>query len=572
MERPLKRQRLSLSPDAEDAPNEFDLQEARAQNDLRLKSIFEGIFEKYGQDFTDIGDEIDLQTGKIVVNNGHLHGMEGENMMEPNSPARSIQEAGKMMEASAMHNLHAAEADHDISDEGNTYVRSKPASILSQMLRAPEDSPGNMEGDAVNSTSEDEDEDDRLSVDSLLDTALHVQSISRTFSSPKAKADTTSDTDSEKANSGAEGSHQSQPKHTEGVDEPMEHIWRVPEIDGNFSTPTLGRSRPKSVMGTVRSQSPPGAGSLWALPRTSRRGTDVTKKKSRKDHSRKKRKTHSSSPIVCDWSFAEAPDGNESDDPLQEDHEPSPTPTRPLYIREKRNGRTTSESSKNTCSCCKRSFSRDDYIVHLKAMLADPPLDHHDLTDLRRQLNTITGNPATESPPRATADGGPEVHLASTSTPKLEPKEVDETNLDASPTKSKRPRTTMRPDEARLIIKLRQVQGMKWKEILDHFPQKKLVQLTMWNYTHWNDRCVNPPLLSRPWSNSEIEKLEALKDQQGLTWNAIRAEIPGRSQAEIEFELLRLWASDGVDGEKISEQEAAESKRPRLLQPASAAN
>ncbi|MCJ1435869.1 hypothetical protein MMC27_005245 [Xylographa pallens] len=70
MEPPLKRQRL-------DSPQEQLLQK-RARNDLRLKSRFESIFEKFGKDFTGVGDEIDFQTGKIVVNNGHLTTMQGE--------------------------------------------------------------------------------------------------------------------------------------------------------------------------------------------------------------------------------------------------------------------------------------------------------------------------------------------------------------------------------------------------------------------------------------------------------------------------------------------------------------
>ena len=57
---------------------EIDLHARRAQNDFRLKSIFESIFDKYGKDFNGIGDEIDMETGEIVVNNGHLLGMTNE--------------------------------------------------------------------------------------------------------------------------------------------------------------------------------------------------------------------------------------------------------------------------------------------------------------------------------------------------------------------------------------------------------------------------------------------------------------------------------------------------------------
>lgn len=44
----------------------------RARLDKKLKSRFEAIFEKYGKDFDGVGDEIDLVTGNIVVDNGHL--------------------------------------------------------------------------------------------------------------------------------------------------------------------------------------------------------------------------------------------------------------------------------------------------------------------------------------------------------------------------------------------------------------------------------------------------------------------------------------------------------------------
>ncbi|KAG8163362.1 hypothetical protein KVR01_006659 [Diaporthe batatas] len=89
MERPVKRQRIaldSLGTDDEDEdelecePNElnqrrdpvYQLEQARARASDKLKSRFESIFSKYGKDFTGIGDEIDLRTGQVVVDNGHL--------------------------------------------------------------------------------------------------------------------------------------------------------------------------------------------------------------------------------------------------------------------------------------------------------------------------------------------------------------------------------------------------------------------------------------------------------------------------------------------------------------------
>ncbi|MCJ1423745.1 hypothetical protein MMC29_001629 [Sticta canariensis] len=60
-----------------DDPN-AEFHERRARNDQRLKSTFEAIFEKYGKDFSAIADEINLQTGEIVVNRGHVLGLKDE--------------------------------------------------------------------------------------------------------------------------------------------------------------------------------------------------------------------------------------------------------------------------------------------------------------------------------------------------------------------------------------------------------------------------------------------------------------------------------------------------------------
>ncbi|RYP53642.1 hypothetical protein DL768_001422 [Monosporascus sp. mg162] len=97
MEPPAKRLKIGQAPYEDDGeenedelamtPFQFDTQQdpmyqldkGRAKAATRLKSTFEHIFEKYEKDFTGVGDEIDLETGEIVVNNGHL-----ESLREPN--------------------------------------------------------------------------------------------------------------------------------------------------------------------------------------------------------------------------------------------------------------------------------------------------------------------------------------------------------------------------------------------------------------------------------------------------------------------------------------------------------
>lgn len=54
------------------------LHQDRDRNNQKLKSRFEHIFRKYEHDFTGVGDEFDIHTDQIVVNNGHLEHMRNE--------------------------------------------------------------------------------------------------------------------------------------------------------------------------------------------------------------------------------------------------------------------------------------------------------------------------------------------------------------------------------------------------------------------------------------------------------------------------------------------------------------
>jgi len=72
IDRPYKRPRLHYES------SDVELNHRRARHDLHLKSRFEEIFQKYEKDFSETADEIDLETGEIVVNNGHLAAMVDE--------------------------------------------------------------------------------------------------------------------------------------------------------------------------------------------------------------------------------------------------------------------------------------------------------------------------------------------------------------------------------------------------------------------------------------------------------------------------------------------------------------
>ncbi|KAL1990207.1 hypothetical protein VTN49DRAFT_6046 [Thermomyces lanuginosus] len=125
MERPSKKPRLSsIDTFAPPIYDDFDLQAARARNDLRLKSVFESIFEKYGRDFSDVGDEIDLRTGEIVVNKGHLMGMQGEGDTEdlgdsPEDELQAITSGDALLGKDEGNNLTSTSDREEESREGS---------------------------------------------------------------------------------------------------------------------------------------------------------------------------------------------------------------------------------------------------------------------------------------------------------------------------------------------------------------------------------------------------------------------------------------------------------------------
>ncbi|KAI1857148.1 hypothetical protein JX265_011349 [Neoarthrinium moseri] len=97
MEPPAKRARVGHAPwddDDEEANDDelsltatqfearqdpmYQLDKKRAKSAFKLQSRFEAIFAKYAQDFEGVGDEIDLRTGEVIVDNGHLKSLQDD--------------------------------------------------------------------------------------------------------------------------------------------------------------------------------------------------------------------------------------------------------------------------------------------------------------------------------------------------------------------------------------------------------------------------------------------------------------------------------------------------------------
>ena len=100
-------------------PPDETLSRARWRNDLSLKSRFEAIFEKYAHDFTGVGDEIEVATGAVVVNNGHLAAMEDEGDTGTAMPSSRTppDEPGNINGGSLLRAMTVAPEDHGFSFE-----------------------------------------------------------------------------------------------------------------------------------------------------------------------------------------------------------------------------------------------------------------------------------------------------------------------------------------------------------------------------------------------------------------------------------------------------------------------
>ncbi|OJJ88763.1 Myb-like DNA-binding domain protein [Aspergillus glaucus CBS 516.65] len=495
MEPPTKRPRLSIAPDTsqdtypypspspdptaadeneinhenENEYDQVDIHAARAQNDQRLKTIFESIFEKYSRDFTEVGDEIDLQTGEVIVDNGHLLGMEGED---------DTGDAGPELGAEGGHDVEdeqdgdddggsGTETDTGQGEGGGAYDHGIWSFTGSQTgLRhhgdnnawewqgdgddaddddaddddADDDDADDDDADDDDHADDYDDDDDRSSVDSLLDTAMSIDN-------PTAKEPVDEASHSLRRIDNAKNDTR----------EPVESIWRAPEITPKFSfltpQPPPSNNKPTINYNPARSVSPPGARSLWAVPQPGRprkTNTDIPKeKKAKKDvnvktkpktspkkttaPSTSKPKQFSSPVKKGDWSFAIHSRGSdsESDDPLQEDIQPSPTPKNPLNIRGKSLG---------------------------------------SVTPSRNQTSTIDGR-ATDSKSRFTPKtiAPTPKHLANDTRRR-------KTNSDNAPHPQKAIERNSRS-----------------------FPSRQMNHLRDWNKRHWSRRRANPPQLSRPW-------------------------------------------------------------------------
>ncbi|KAK8219898.1 hypothetical protein M8818_000872 [Zalaria obscura] len=95
----------------------IDLERDRRANDNKLKTTFERIFEKYARDFNGVGDEIDMATGEIVVNNGHLAFMRHERDVGRSASAQFVRAFAQELEVETIVISDSEDEDGEEGDE-----------------------------------------------------------------------------------------------------------------------------------------------------------------------------------------------------------------------------------------------------------------------------------------------------------------------------------------------------------------------------------------------------------------------------------------------------------------------
>ncbi|KAK5158098.1 hypothetical protein LTR04_005320 [Oleoguttula sp. CCFEE 6159] len=207
----------------------LDLQYDRQQNDLRLKGIFEHIFQKYAKDFTEIGDEIDLETGEIVVNNGHLSRMRHEQDIVGEGDARHFVRAfadGLTHE----HGFGDSEEEDELSSDGPVIEEGQESSEDIVMI---EDSEDEEDGGSV-----------QLSLDTLHVLPVNPAGIARDVTAMDSAGESQTDIDN--------GLENSEPRHDN--DPTQADIWNdFPAIGDALALSELsGPSRQSFNAGDVQ--------------------------------------------------------------------------------------------------------------------------------------------------------------------------------------------------------------------------------------------------------------------------------------------------------------------------------
>ncbi|KLJ10138.1 hypothetical protein EMPG_14468 [Blastomyces silverae] len=479
-ERPTKRARMSGLWDSNvgDITPEIDIGAARQANDMRLKSRFEDIFEKYGKDFSSVGDEIDLATGNIVIDNGHIERMRNEQ------------------------DLGAQSWKYDFDPLG------EPEFVTENVAETP-DAPTvkcmNQNGKTTD----------------LEETFLRNH---MSFEFPPG-----SYSDNIEPPSGSQTDFDQ--RHPRPNLRSVAPGWQTPEIDERLfgSSPVPA---PAPIFPRNRTASPPNSGSLWALPQTRRKKSQRTN--GGKPHGARKVQSPPrprSSGHVSD---------SDSDDPLQNTFPSLSTPPKINITDEAKKAiDTPSPIAEEPRAPIEPSSPLLEHVLSTETndQLAEKSSpDTSPLTPAKRNRKVSVESPllqencTIENEILPTLEGD---------RPLEESGSMTHTAISQQETKLNTAINPFTPSEIQIILTQRVVQKLPWKEVSQAVPNRTSGQLRQWYYVQSTDIKNCPPTLI-PLTAKEKDQLEAFKSKSDVTWEDLEAVLENQTRNEIKCKWAEM--------------------------------
>ncbi|EEH33756.2 hypothetical protein PAAG_04805 [Paracoccidioides lutzii Pb01] len=519
--RPTKRMRI-LGPWDLNLANivpEIDVNAARQANDLRLKSRFEDIFEKYGKDFSSVGDEIDLATGRIIIDNGHIEKMRNE------------QDLGAQKWRYEFDPLGETEATTDRLDKSPNFPTINHSRQNKEPTEVEEVHPRNVISFGEGSHSI-----------CSRNSGLRSRNGSPFENGVSPRNGFLHRTSSYLSRERVRTSSQS-----------VEPLWQTSEIDnrlfGSFPAPALTPIFPRN-----RSVSPPNSGSLWALPQTGRPKLSRTKGRkplgARKIRSLKRSKS------------SDCISHSDSDDPLQNAFRSVSTPSK------------TRTPAKATIAASTLCTNKSSTIIREPTKKSDSsypspsyPLQKSELHDHKPEDEMPQSSPQnhdqqklgilTESPSFQVNDSiENSVESESSTNPEndislYEPDSISKIPETSKPAKLSTATEPLTPSEIRIILTLRVVQKRPWKEVYRSIPERTSGQLRHWYYVRSVDikRC-RPPEIS--WTEEVKDALESFKLQSEVSWEDLEAALKGQTRNELQCEWAKICLGEAWEDWKSS--------------------
>ncbi|QSS55481.1 centromere protein Scm3 domain-containing protein [Histoplasma capsulatum var. duboisii H88] len=537
-ERPRKRARILglWDSDVGDVASEIDVSAARQANDLRLKSRFEDIFEKYGKDFSSVGDEIDLATGNIVIDNGHIERMRNEQDLgswpwrydsdplgEPEFLTENVTEEQNVPNLKCM-------------NQNEKLARTEERSLRNNMnLELPSGSySDNTEPHNGNHTPAEK--------------SLPLNNISL-LRNP-------ADFDQRRPRA---SSHS------------VAALWQTPEIDERlFKSSPL--HTPLPIFHRYRTASPPNSGSLWAVPQSRRKKAPRTScgRSSGAQKLQSIPKPRSSGPIS----------DSDSDDPLHESLPSLPTSSKiniPAII-------------KNAIDDPASTTEKPGGVLGTSSPLPDHGISTEEENNPRPENGIMETSPWSSAkrnkeryvePPLLRANGTIENEVTTLSEAGrllADPKSITNIPTAPQPAKQSTAINPFTPNEIKIILIKRAVQKLPWKEVSRSVPNRTSGQLRYWYYVRSADIKNGPPTRT-PLTAKEKDILESFKSKPDVSWEDLEAAFENQTRNELQCKwaeicLGKMWEAWRRTGCLPSQSQDGDFKAPpklpkRLLAPKS---